>query len=169
VATDTAATDTAAVARAYFDAIAGHDLEAMRECWAPGGVDVLHGLAELRGPDAVAEWFGNLFKAMPDFRIEVDDLLADGEKVAVHWHLTGTFDGSTRFEGLIPNGARVDLSGCDVLTVRAGRIEHNDAYMNGTQMAQQLGAMPPHGSGPERALIGAVNAKTRLTARLRRG
>src|SRR5262249_39991381 len=144
-------------------------LEAMKDCWAPGGVDVLHGLVELDGPDAVADWFGNLFRAMPDFRIEVGDLLADGEKVAVHWRLTGTFDGSARFEGMIPNGARVDLRGCDVLTVREGKIEHNDAYMNGTQMAQQLGAMPPHGSGPERALIGALNMKTRLTALLRRG
>jgi steroid delta-isomerase-like uncharacterized protein len=169
VATAPSATETASVAQAYFDAIAAHDLEGMKACWDLEGVDVLHGLAELRGPDAVAEWFGNLFEAMPDFRIEVTNLLPEDDKVAVHWQLTGTFDGRARFEGMIPNGARVDLGGCDVLTVRDGRIVHNDAYMNATQMAQQLGAMPPQGSGPERALIGAVNLKTRLTALLRRG
>ena len=168
MATAASNTGTASVARAYFDAIAAHDLDRMKECWADDGVDLLHGLAELRGPDEVAAWFGNLFAAMPDFRLEVADLLADGDRVAVHWRMTGTFDGRARFEGLIPNGARVELGGCDVLTIRDGRIEHNDAYMNGTQMAQQLGAMPPPGSPPERALKGAVNLKTRLTAFLRR-
>jgi steroid delta-isomerase-like uncharacterized protein len=156
------------VARAYFEAIAAHDLERMRECWADDGVDVLHGLAELHGPDGVADWFGSLFQAMPDFRIEVTDLLGDDDKVAVHWHLTGTFDGRARFEGLVPNGARVDLRGCDVLTIRDGVIERNDAYLNGSQMAQQLGAMPPQGSPPERALKAAVNLKTRLSSLLRR-
>jgi len=168
MATAASDTDAASVARAYFGAITDHDLEGMRECWAADGLDVLHGLAELRGPDSIAAYFGNLFAAMPDFRLEVTDLLADGDKVAVHWQMTGTFDGRARFEGLIPNGARVELSGCDVLTVRDGRIEHNDAYINGTQMAQQLGVMPPQGSPPERALKGMVNLRTRLTALLRR-
>jgi steroid delta-isomerase-like uncharacterized protein len=168
VATAASDTDTASVARAYFGAITDHDLEGMKECWAADGVDVLHGLAELHGRDSIAAYFGNLFAAMPDFRIEVADLLADGDKVAVRWHLTGTFDGKARFAGLIPNGARVELGGCDVLTIRDGRIEHNDAYMNGSQMAQQLGAMPPPGSPPERALKGVVNLKTRLSALLHR-
>jgi hypothetical protein len=36
--------------------------------------------------------------------------------------------------------SKVDLSGCDMLTIRNGKIHRNDAYMNGAQMAQQLGA-----------------------------
>jgi predicted ester cyclase len=160
--------DPATVARAYFDAVAKRDVEAMAACWEPGSLDVLHGVAELRVPEDLRTWFGALFAAFPDWRFEVLDVLAAGEKAAVHWRATGTFDGSGSFEGLLPNGRRVEVQGCDVLTVRGGRVVRNDAYMNGAEIARQLGALPPAGSPPERALTGALNLKTRLARRLGR-
>ena len=78
--------------------------------------------------------------------MEIVEIVAEGEKAAVRWRAHGTFSGDASFEGLDPNGARVDVEGCDVLTVRNGRIEHNDAYMNGAEMIRQLGALPPAGS-----------------------
>ncbi len=42
-----------AVARAYFDALAGRDLEAAMALWRSGSIDHLHGLAELRAPDDI--------------------------------------------------------------------------------------------------------------------
>src|SRR4051812_44076507 len=161
--------DAAAVGRIYFDAVAAKDVDAMAACWEPGCIDELHGLASLRAPEGVREWFANTFRAVPDFRMEVLDLIADGDKVAVRWHMTGTFTGEAKFEGAVATGESIDITGCDVLTVRDGRIVHNDAYMNGMQMARQLGVFPPQGSGQERAMLGAVNAKTRVARLLRRG
>lgn len=86
----------------------------------------------------------------------------------MRWHATGTFNGSARFEGMDPTGARVDLTGFDLLTIRNGKIHRNDAYMNGTQMARQLGALPPAGSLPERGMLATLNLKTRLVRALRR-
>ncbi len=160
--------DAATVGRAYFEAIGRHDLEAMCACWKADGVDVLHGLVELRGTAAIRDWFGATFAAIPDFEMAVEDVLAAGEKVAMHWHITGTFTGPGRFQGMLPTGARIDLGGCDVLTVRDGLIERNDAYLNGAQMAQQLGALPANGSGQERAMIGALNLVTRAKGLLGR-
>jgi predicted ester cyclase len=156
------ANDTAAVARAYFDAVARQNLDGMTACWEPGSPDVIHGLVDLTVPGDLRAWFGELFAAFPDFAFEVLDVIASGDKAAVHWRATGSFDGRTSFEGLLPNGSRVDVQGCDVLTVRDGRIVRNDAYMNGAEMARQLGALPAAGSAPERALTAALNAKTRL-------
>jgi steroid delta-isomerase-like uncharacterized protein len=156
--------DAATVARAYFDAVAKRDLDAMVAPWEPGSPDVIHGVVEMRVPEDLREWFGNLFAAMPDFSFEVLDVMTAGEKAAVRWHATGTFTGPARFEGLVANGAAIDLQGCDVLTVRDGRIRRNDAYMNGAEMARQLGALPPAGSAPEKAMTAALNLKTRLTA-----
>jgi steroid delta-isomerase-like uncharacterized protein len=156
--------DAATVARSYFDAVAARDLDAMVAPWRPGSPDVIHGVVEMRVPEDLRSWFGDLFAAFPDFRFEILEVVAEGEKAAVRWHATGTFDGSGRFEGLDPNGATVDIEGCDVLTVRAGQIVRNDAYMNGAEMARQLGALPPAGSGPEKAMTAALNLKTRLTA-----
>jgi steroid delta-isomerase-like uncharacterized protein len=157
--------DAATVARTYFEAVAKRDLDAMVAPWEPGAPDVIHGVVEMRVPEDLRSWFGNLFSAFPDFTFEILEVVASGEKAAVRWHATGTFDGSTRFEGLVPNGAKVDLEGCDVLTVREGRIVRNDAYMNGAEMARQLGALPPAGSAPEKAMTAALNLKTQLAQR----
>ena len=162
------ATDAATVARTYFEAVAARDLDAMVAPWEPGSPDVIHGVVEMRVPEDLRSWFGNLFAAFPDFTFEVLDVVATGEKAAVRWHASGTFDGSTPFEGLLPNGAKIDLEGCDVLTVREGRIVRNDAYMNGAEMARQLGALPPAGSVPEKAVTAVLNLKTRLTEQLRK-
>ena len=161
-------TDASAVARAYFEAIAVRDLEAMVDFYEPGGTGEIHGLVSLTAPDTYRAWFGNLFAAFPDFRFEILEVVAEGEKAAVRWRATGTFNGSTRFEGMEPTGAKVDLTGFDLLTIRNGKIQRNDAYMNGAQMAQQLGALPPAGSSAERVTLAALNLKTRLTRALRR-
>jgi predicted ester cyclase len=160
--------DAAAIGTAYFAAVAARDADAMAALWEPGGIGEIHGLVTLRAPDDVRRWFGETFAAMPDLRMEVLEVIATGEKAAVHWHLTGTFTGPGKFQGMLPTGAVVDLTGCDVLTVVAGTIRRNDAYMNGAQMAQQLGALPPTGSVQERAMIGALNLKTRAAKRLGR-
>jgi steroid delta-isomerase-like uncharacterized protein len=168
MATKAETKDAAAVGRAYFDAVAAKDVDAMAACWEPGGIDELHGLASLHAPEGVREWFGNTFRAVPDFRMEVLDLIATDDKVAVRWHMTGTFSGDAKFEGAFATGAEIDITGCDVLTVRDGRIQRNDAYMNGMQMARQLGVFPPQGSRQERTMIGAANMRTRLARKLGR-
>lgn len=167
-ASTAASSEAETVARAYFAAVAARDVEAMAACWQPGALDVIHGVVEMRVPEDLQTWFGNLFAAFPDFSFAVLDVLTHGDKAAVRWHATGRFDGTARFEGLDPNGARVDLEGCDVLTVEDGKIVRNDAYMNGAEMARQLGALPPVGSAPEKAMTATLNLKTRLLARLRR-
>jgi steroid delta-isomerase-like uncharacterized protein len=158
------ATDAATVARAYFEAVGRRDLDAMTEFYAPGGVGEIYGLVRLEVPTSYRAWFGDLFRAFPDFEMEIVEVVAEGEKAAVRWRAKGSFSGSTRFEGLEPNGATVDVQGCDVLTVREGRIHHNDAYMNGAEMMRQLGALPPAGSPAERVMTAALNLKTRLAA-----
>ena len=163
----TEATDSGTVARAYFEAVGRHDLDAMTEFYAPGGVGEIYGLVRLQAPDSYRAWFGDLFRAFPDFEMEIVEVVAAGEKAVVRWHATATFSGDVQFEGLDPNGASVELVGCDVLTVRDGRIEHNDAYMNGVELMRQLGALPPAGSAPEKAMLATLNLKTRLLRALR--
>lgn len=161
-------TETASIARAYFEAVAARDLDAMTDFWEPGGTGEIHGLVKLTAPHSYRAWFANLFTAFPDFRFEILDIVGDGDRAAVHWRASGTFNGRTRFEGMEPTGASIDITGCDLVTIRGGKIRRNDAYLNGAQMAQQLGALPPAGSAPERAMLAALNLKTRLTRSLRR-
>jgi steroid delta-isomerase-like uncharacterized protein len=160
--TTTAARGPAESARAYFDAVNAHDLDAMAACWQPGGHDLLHGVVDLSVPGELRTWFGNVFAAVPDLRFEVLDVLETGTQAALRWRLTGTFDGNVKFEGLLPNGAAIDIEGIDFLTFRDDLIARNDAYLNGAELARQLGALPPQGSLPERLSAGALNLKTRI-------
>ena len=160
----TEATDAATVARAYFETVGRRNLDAMTEFYVPGGVGEIYGLVQLEVPASYRAWFGDLFRAFPDFEMEIVEIVAAGEKAAVRWRATGSFSGDTNFEGLAPNGSQVHVQGCDVLTVRDGRIHHNDAYMNGAEMMRQLGALPPAGSAPEKAMTAVLNLKTRLSA-----
>jgi steroid delta-isomerase-like uncharacterized protein len=168
VATTDTPADAATVGHAYFEAVGRRDLDAMTAFYEPGGTGEIYGLVELRVPDTYRDWFGNVFRAFPDFKLEIVELIASDEKAVVRWQATATFNGTTRFEGLEPNGARVIIRGCDVLTVREGRIQRNDAYLNGVELARQLGALPPAGSAAERAMTAALNLKTRLSAAIRR-
>jgi steroid delta-isomerase-like uncharacterized protein len=167
-ATEPTTRGAAEVARSYFEAIGRRDLEAMVSHWKPGESGTIHGLVDLSAPDNYREWFGALFTAFPDFEFEILDLVAEGEKAAVRWRATGTFTGPGTFEGLISNGRAVEMEGCDVVTVRDGLIVDNRAYMNASEMARQLGAMPPRGSARERAMLEGVNLTTRLSRVARR-
>ena len=165
--TGTSRTTTEAV-DAYFDALRRRDLDAATACWRPGAVDSLHGMAELRAPDDIRKYFGDLFAAFPDFEMVVASRITEGDKAAVRWTATGTFNGDGRFEGMTPNGASVEVEGLDLLTVSDGLIVENRAYVNGMELARQLGALPPRDSAQEKAMLGAVNLRTAIASRLRR-
>ncbi len=156
------------IATAYFESIAARDVDKMTSFWKPGGYGYFYGMATLRVPEDLKGWFGGLFRAFPDFAMEVTDMVAYGDKAAVRWRATGTFTGPGRFEGLAPTGASVELEGLDLLTISDGEIVENRAYTNATEMARQMGAMPPAGSAGEKAMLGAVNARTAAAGALQR-
>jgi len=160
-------TTTADVARGYFDAVAARDPDAIAAWYEPGSIDRLVGMAELRAPDEVREWFTSLFAAIPDFSFEVLDLVVEGDRAAVRWRSRGTFDGTGRFEGIAPTGATLDVEGFDLLTVANGKVGSNQAYINGMDMARQMGVMPPAGSLVDRAMLAATNARIAAADRVR--
>ena len=136
------AADARQVVTAYFDALARHDLDAAGDCWAPEGVDELVGQATVQGPEGVREFFGGLFAAMPDFTMAVEDLIAEGDRVAALWRASGTFAGEADYQGIAPTGGRVELRGLDLFTVRDGLIRANVAFPDGLGFARQIGMLP---------------------------
>lgn len=152
----------------YFEALRERDLDRAVATWKPGSIDALHGIEDLVAPDGIRRYFSSLFAAVPDWRFEVLDMVAQGDKVAVRWRADGTFDGTGELLGFAPNGRRVELEGADVLTVADGRIVSNYAYTNGLLFAQQIGALPRPDSAQGRAMAAAFNAKTAIAKRLRR-
>lgn len=169
MATETKAkpTSTADLARSYFEAVAAQDIDAMASHYAPGGGGPIHGLVDLKVDGNYREWFTNLFASFPDWKFEVLNLVADGDRAAVEWRATATFNGTAKFEGMDPNGASLDVQGCDMVTFKDGKIQRIDAYSSGTEIMRQLGALPPQGSAAERGMTTALNLKTRATELIR--
>jgi predicted ester cyclase len=156
-----ATSSTEKIARAYFGRVTARDPDGMMEFWEPGGIGHLYGIVELRAPDTYREWFSNLFAAFPDLRFEVLEITAEDDRAAVQWRATGSFTGETSFEGMLPTGAEVELRGCDVLTIRDGKLASLHAYTNSVDLARQVGALPPQGSAAERSMNALLNLKTR--------
>jgi glyoxylase-like metal-dependent hydrolase (beta-lactamase superfamily II)/predicted ester cyclase len=154
------------VARRYFQAIDARDLEAALALWADGGREHVRGQVDVLAPEGVRAFVGELIAAMPDLKMEVLGTTSEGERCAVQWRLRGTFAGPGQFGGLAPTGNLIELEGIDLLTVRDGVIQSNDAFTDSMTFARQIGMMPPQGSTAEQRMTGAFNAKTRLSARL---
>jgi glyoxylase-like metal-dependent hydrolase (beta-lactamase superfamily II)/predicted ester cyclase len=157
---------TAEVAKRYFAAIAAHDLDAATACWAIGAVDRLVGTEEHIAPDGVREYFEEVFAAFPDFTLEVVELTTNRSRAAVRWRAHGTFAGPGSFRGFLPNGARMTMEGCDVVSVAHDLIQHNEVYADSADVARQLRLLPPAGSRTERRLTTLANARTQLLARI---
>jgi glyoxylase-like metal-dependent hydrolase (beta-lactamase superfamily II)/predicted ester cyclase len=165
MATTSTSSGAAELMREYFAAI-GRDPNAQRTWYAGDAEVTILGVLENAGKAEVVAFFDGLNGAFPDAAMEVLDVLGDGDTVAVHWRMTGTFAGPGRFNGIDPTGARIDLRGVDVITVRDGRIVRNDAYTDNMTIARQLGMMPPLKSPAEERMTKAFNARTKVARRL---
>ena len=162
----TSTTSSAAeLMREYFDSI-GRDPQSQRTWYRDDAEVNILGVLEGAGKPEVVAFFDELNAAVPDLRMQVLDVLGEDDKVAVHWRMTGTLAGPGRFNGVEPNGARIDLTGVDVLTVKNGRIARNDAYTDNLTIGRQLGLMPPQDSTAEQRMTQAFNVKTKLASRL---
>jgi steroid delta-isomerase-like uncharacterized protein len=81
--------------------------------------------------------------AYPDSRLPIDDVIAEGNKVAIRHHLSGTHRAA--FQGIPPTGKPVNVRAIVTFHVADGKIAETwlDADLLG--MLQQLGALPNPG------------------------
>ena len=164
----TTAGAVASVARAYFEAINDRDMARATALWQSGALDELRGIADLRAPEEISAWFEELFRAVPDISLEILSLSCEDDRAAVHWRMSGTFNGTGKLVGLAPNGRMLDIEGIDLLTIRDGSITSNIAYTNGLMMARQFGILPKPGGLLERAMYAPFNLIAKPLKAIRR-
>ncbi|HEX2015565.1 MAG TPA: nuclear transport factor 2 family protein [Solirubrobacteraceae bacterium] len=157
--------ETARLVRSYFEAIAAGDREAQSKYYAPDATGAIHGVFD-GGLPVIVDYFHHLYASFPDFSFEVLDLIADGDRAAVHWRARGTFSGSEPYQGIAPNGARVQTEGVDFVRVRDGKLVRNDAFADNMTVARQIGLLPEVGSKADQRVAKAFNLKTRLVHRV---
>jgi steroid delta-isomerase-like uncharacterized protein len=157
--------EAVAQVRSLFSALFDdRDFETVRQYWTPTSVDYfLAAGVTATGPDELEAFFRGMFAAIPDFRLEIENIVASGRQVVVQWHATGTFTGEP-FLGIVATGRPVEIRGCDVIRIDDdGKLDTNTVYYDGLEFARQVGLLPQKDSAGDRALMGVFNARTRLT------
>lgn len=89
----------------------------------------------------VLEYFGVLLAAFPDLRMEVEDLIASGDKAVARVQVTATHDGE--FMGVPPTGTQVHVQLIDIMRFDdAGLISEHWGVADMLSLMQQLGVVP---------------------------
>ena len=128
------------IVRRYQEAYNDNDLEALGEVVA---VDVLTPKIMpgvplgLEGAKAVHKI---MLSGFPDFHTQIDELIAEDDKVVARITMTGTNTGI--FMGIPPTGNRVEFTGIYIVRIKNGRIIEHWGEEDGVSLMQQLGAMP---------------------------
>jgi len=70
------------------------------------------------GLEGVKQLFASLHAAFSDFHIDVEDMIAEGDKVVARVRGSGTHQGE--FMGIAPTGNRVEFSAIDISRIAEG-------------------------------------------------
>jgi steroid delta-isomerase-like uncharacterized protein len=91
--------------------------------------------------EGTLEFFRILLSAFPDWRMTVEDLIADGDKAVARVTVTGTHKGE--FMGVPPAGTRVDVQLIDIMRFDgAGLVCEHWGVADMLSLMQQLGVVP---------------------------
>lgn len=74
----------------------------------------------LRGPQAFRIYYAAIRRAVPDARYEIDDLVAERDRVVVRWRMLGTHQGD--FQGIRATGRSITLRGIAIYRVDDGKL-----------------------------------------------
>lgn len=81
-----------------------------------------------------------ILDAMNPLRFTLQDIVADGDRIAVRWTQTATQTGP--FMGMPPTGRTVTFAGIDIHRLRDGRMAEHWHVIDMYALLQQLGAIP---------------------------
>jgi steroid delta-isomerase-like uncharacterized protein len=100
------------------------------------------------GPEGIKAVVSMFRGGMPDLRVVIDDMIAEGDKVAVRYTLEGTHEGE--LFGVPPTGRRISIESVTIERVSGGKIREHWRVTDTLDMMQQLGAMPTPEHAAER-------------------
>ena len=133
--------DHAAAVRRMYDLLNAGDVDGFGDRLADDFIEheELPGLTPTK--DGVKAFFRMYLAGFPDLQMNVEDLVASGDKVVARIRATGTHEGE--FMGMPATGKAVDVQMIDI--IRFGddglAVEHWGVFDTMTMM-QQLGAVP---------------------------
>jgi steroid delta-isomerase-like uncharacterized protein len=141
-----------AVVRRWFEEVWNQGSEAtIDELFSAEGV--AHGLgdseADVHGPAEIKPFVAHIRGSIPDVHIQVQDMLCEGDRVAIRVTLQGTHTGQGL--GVAPTGRRVSIQGIIIVRIVNGQIAEGWNSYDQLGLLRQVGALPAAG-GQDRFL-----------------
>jgi len=93
--------------------------------------------AQAPGIDGFMKLFSIMTTVFPDLHVTVEDLIAEGDRVAARVEVRGTQSGS--FRGFPPTDKQVDYPGMDIFRIKDGKIAERWTQRDFLGMLQKLG------------------------------
>jgi steroid delta-isomerase-like uncharacterized protein len=125
------------------------DLSAVDEIFSPDFV--LHNPAypeEVRGPAGVKRYVETVRAAFPDIEIKIIDMVAEGEKVAKHFKMSGTQQGE--WLGIHPTNKRFSMDlAISIYRFSEGKLVELWMAYDDMTTARQLGLLPAPGEAAD--------------------
>jgi len=134
------------LARRFYDEVfnAG-ELDRVDELLTPDFVDHEEGPPGMPdGIEGVKAFVAMYREAFPDLRATVEEMVEEGDKIAVRTTFTGTHDGD--FMGIPASGRTISIQAMDVVRVVDGRAAEHWGVTDVMGLMQQIGAIPQEAS-----------------------
>ncbi|MDQ4001303.1 MAG: ester cyclase [Actinomycetota bacterium] len=117
------------------------NIDAIDELIDPGVVDHAAPPGFPTGREGAKQFAAMMRAAFPDLHLTIEDMIAEGDKVAVRSTWSGTHEGE--FMGIPATGRRVAVSGIDISRCADGRMVEHWEQFDALGLMQQLGAVSP--------------------------
>ncbi|HBY95362.1 MAG: ester cyclase [Ardenticatenaceae bacterium] len=98
-----------------------------------------------QGPAGEKQLSTMFFSAFPDGKFTIEDLIAEGDKIAMRYTYRGTHKGD--FQGIPPTGKQFTATGINILRFSGGKIAESWVSFDTLGLMQQLGVIPAPGQG----------------------
>ncbi|HUS17201.1 MAG TPA: ester cyclase [Chloroflexia bacterium] len=102
---------------------------------------VYHGSGQEPGPGGARNLIALFSTAFPDATATVNNIVAEGEQVAVRWTTEGTHLGD--FGGLPATGQKVVMTGMEFFRIVDGKVVERWSNSDTLGLLQQLGVVSP--------------------------
>jgi predicted ester cyclase len=84
-----------------------------------------------------------MMATMPDSNASIDDMIAEGDRIAVRYTLRGTHKGA--FRGMAPTGKQIVVNAFEIDKIAGGKFVETWGLTDYLSLFQQLGIIPPMG------------------------
>ena len=133
----------ALVRREYEQGVNKKDFDVRDGALASNYLGHFPGVPPIQGIEAFKQFTSGFFTAFPDLQTTIEDLIAEGDKVAVRQTWRGTHTGN--FLGIPPTGKQVTFTSTEFYHVAGGKLAEEWVELDMLGLLQQLGAIPPMG------------------------